>query len=178
MADFEELKQLALEAGFSHVGELVVDTIDLKPEVREMCSADKCHVYNKNWSCPPACGTLDECDEKIRNYKKGLLLQTTGEVDTMDFEEIMALSQAHSDHYEVFAKRIRELHPNAMIIGDGACKKCKTCTYPDEPCRFPDELSHPMEGLGMLVSEVCQKNGLPYYYGPGTLTYVGCVLVE
>jgi len=30
----------------------------------------------------------------------------------------------------------------------------------------------------MLVSEVCQKNDIPYYYGPGTLTYVGCVLVE
>ena len=34
------------------------------------------------------------------------------------------------------------------------------------------------EAYGMVVSEVCKKNDIPYYYGPGTLTYVGCVLVE
>jgi hypothetical protein len=35
-----------------------------------------------------------------------------------------------------------------------------------------------MEALGMIVSDVCKDNNLPYYYGPNTLTYVGCVLIE
>lgn len=178
MADFNLIKQLALDSGFSHVGELDVDTIELKPEVRAMCNADKCNSYDKNWSCPPACGTLEECGQKIHKYKKGILLQTTGEVDTMDYEEIVELSEAHQKHYGLFSKQLKKLCPEAMIIGDGTCKKCKTCTYPDQPCRFPNELTHSMEGLGMLVSEVCQKNNLPYYYGRGTLTYVGCVLYE
>ena len=30
----------------------------------------------------------------------------------------------------------------------------------------------------MIVSDVCKNNGLKYYYGPGTLTYTGCVLLE
>jgi len=30
----------------------------------------------------------------------------------------------------------------------------------------------------MLVSEVCQKNGLKYYYGPGTIAYTSCFLLE
>jgi hypothetical protein len=34
-----------------------------------------------------------------------------------------------------------------------------------------------MEAMGMVVSDVCRANNLPYYYGPNTLTYVGCVLV-
>ncbi len=178
MMDYEKLKQMALDAGFSHVSALDVDTIDLKPEVRDMCSADKCHAYGKNWSCPPACGTIDECAEKIHKYKRGILLQTSGEVDTMDIDEIMDLASKHKEHYDILTKQVRRLYPEAMIIRDGACTKCKTCTYPDAPCRFPDELFHPMEGLGMLVSEVCQRNNLPYYYGPGTLTYVGCVLIE
>ena len=28
------------------------DTIELKPEVRQMCAADTCHKYDKCWSCP------------------------------------------------------------------------------------------------------------------------------
>ena len=35
-----------------------------------------------------------------------------------------------------------------------------------------------MEALGMVVSDVCARNDIPYHYGPGTLTYVGCVLIE
>jgi hypothetical protein len=33
-----------------------------------------------------------------------------------------------------------------------------------------------MEAYGMVVSDVCRDSGIPYYYGSGTLTYVGCVL--
>jgi predicted metal-binding protein len=55
---------------------------------------------------------------------------------------------------------------------------CKTCTYPDAPCRFPEKMSASMEALGMVVSDVCKDNKLPYYYGAGTLTFVGCVLLE
>jgi hypothetical protein len=33
-----------------------------------------------------------------------------------------------------------------------------------------------MEAYGMVVNEICGDSGIPYYYGPGTLTFVGCVL--
>ncbi|MBE6038834.1 MAG: DUF2284 domain-containing protein, partial [Anaerofustis stercorihominis] len=104
--------------------------------------------------------------------------QTTGEVDTMDYEQIMELAQAHKEHFKEFSKYARKEFPGAMICGDSACRTCKECTYPDEPCRFPELLSHPMEGLGMIVSDVCLKNNIKYYYGPGTLTYVGCILLD
>ncbi len=65
-----------------------------------------------------------------------------------------------------------------MIIGTGACTRCEKCTYPDKPCRFPDKMTSSMEALGMVVSDVCRDNGIPYYYGQGTITYVGCVLID
>ena len=73
---------------------------------------------------------------------------------------------------------VREEYPGALVLGDGACDNCRECTYPDAPCRFPERQSSAMEAYGMLVSEVCQQNDILYYYGPGTLTYVGCILVE
>ena len=35
-----------------------------------------------------------------------------------------------------------------------------------------------MEAYGLVVSQVCQDSGLPYYYGPRTITYTACVLVD
>ena len=177
--NYEALKELALECGFSHVGDLQADTIRLLPEVRAACAADKCQKYGKNWVCPPACGTLEECEQKLRRYKKGLILQSTGELeDNFDWEGIEALANRHGKVFDVFADRLRELYPNALVLGDGACSRCTTCTYPEAPCRFPERQSSSMEAFGMLVSEVCKRNDIPYYYGPGTLTYVGCVLIE
>ncbi len=177
--DFNELKELAFECGFSHVGDLDADTIQVRPEVRSACAVNKCQAYGKNWVCPPACGTLEECGERIHQYKKGLILQTTGELeDSFDLEGMEELGEKHSKTFDKFADLVRKQYPNALILGDGACKRCKTCTYPDAPCRFPERQSSAMEAYGMVVSEVCQLNQIPYYYGPGTLTLVGCILVE
>ena len=58
--NFKELKELCQSHGFTHTVPLACDTIELKPEVRQMCASDSCHKYNKCWSCPPGCGTLEE----------------------------------------------------------------------------------------------------------------------
>ena len=69
--NFKDLKQLCLSHGFTNVVPLACDTIELKPEVRQMCASDSCHKYNKCWSCPPDCGTLEECEQRVRRYKTG-----------------------------------------------------------------------------------------------------------
>ena len=52
--ELEELKNIGNSIGFFKVEELNIDKIKLLPEVRQMCSTDKCHMYGRNWSCPPA----------------------------------------------------------------------------------------------------------------------------
>jgi len=179
MIDYEALKKMALDCGFSHVGNLDVDTIRVLPEVRAACAENKCQKYGKNWVCPPACGTLEECQKKLRNYKKGLILQSTTELeDSFDWEGMRTLAKRHNAVFDAFADQLRKQYPNALILGDGACNRCQTCTYPNVPCRFPDRQSSSMEAFGMVVSEVCKLNNIPYHYGVGTLTYIGCVLIE
>ena len=175
----EELRQAALECGFDHVGDLDADTIVMHPEARDACAENKCRSYNKTWNCPPGCGTLEECQARVRRYKRGLIVQSTGALeDSLDFEAMMELAERHRKCFDQFADKVRGEFPGALILGDGACQRCKSCTYPDAPCRFPERQSAAMEAYGMIVSEVCQRNDIPYYYGAGTLTYVGCVLVE
>ena len=59
----------------------------------------------------------------------------------------------------------------------GCCTACAKCTYPDEPCRLPDKQIASMEAYGMLVLEICKRNGLQYYYGADKMAYTSCFLL-
>lgn len=177
--NLEKLQKLAQECGFTAAVELDADTIRLRPEVRQMCEDNKCHQYGKNWKCPPGCGTLEECEKKVRSYAKGILVQTMGELeDEMDVETMMELEAAHKENFEKMRELLAEEYPRMLSIGSGTCTKCKVCTYPDAPCRFPEHSFASMESYGMMVMDVCKDNGLKYYYGPCTLAYTSCFLLE
>lgn len=175
---YEELTQMAEAAGFTAWAPLDAAAIELKPEVRDMCAANTCGMYGKSWSCPPACGTLEGCAQRLKGYPRGILVQTCGEIeDSFDFEAIMEIAQAHSQHFMDMYGALREKAGDVLAIGTGACTQCKTCTYPDAPCRFPEKKVSSMEAFGMLVLEVCKASGLPYYYGSDKMAYTGCFLL-
>jgi predicted metal-binding protein len=179
MDNYQDAKKLAETSGFSHVGELDPKTIHVRVEVRDTCAENKCHNYGKNWACPPGCGTLDECQDKISKYNRGLILQTTAVMeDKFDFETMTEAAKNHGEAFRAFNEKIRELYPDSLLMGAGTCSNCKDCTYPDKPCRFPDRMTSSMEAMGMVVSDVCRDNDINYYYGENTLTYVGCVLLD
>lgn len=177
--DYAELEKTAEEIGFTHIAPLDPSTIRLKEEVRKMCESNTCGRYNKCWSCPPGCGSLEEFAERIRGFQHGILVQTVGELeDSMDFEAMMDAEALHKRHFLQMYDVLREKYPKALAIGTGSCTLCKECTYPDAPCRFPDKRISSMEAYGMLVLEVCKDNHLGYYYGPDTIAYTGCFLLD
>lgn len=179
MLNYQELIGMGENAGFTHVAPLKVSTIQLMPEVRDMCAANTCGAYGKKWSCPPGCGDLETCRAKVQKYAEGILVQTVGTLeDEMDYEAMAETNQKHMETFLKFYEQLRPLYPEMLAIGAGGCKQCKTCTYPDQPCRFPEKLVIPMEAYGMLVSQVCKDNNLPYYYGKCTIAYTGCFLLK
>ncbi|MEA4965174.1 MAG: DUF2284 domain-containing protein [Oscillospiraceae bacterium] len=160
----------ALELGFSHAADWTADVRPL-PEIRAMCAADKCHAYNKNWTCPPLCGTLEECAARLVQHRSGLLVQTVAQLeDEFDVETMIEAEKAHLAAFHQLAAELRKAEPDALCLGTGGCRICGTCALP-EPCRFPERACASLEGYGLLVSDLCKQNGLPYYYGKGTVTY-------
>jgi len=179
MADLSGIIQKAVDAGFTAAVKLDCGTIRLRPEVREMCAADKCKSYAKNWTCPPACGSLEECIKRVSRYKNGIIVQTVGKLeDEFDIEGMSELIKRHNSLFAAFAAELAPEFPGLLPLGAGGCRICGSCTYPDTPCRFPEKAISSMEAYGMVVSEVCTSNNIPYYYGPGTLVYVGCYLID
>lgn len=175
---YKELEKLALDSGFTHAVPLDTTTISLKQEVRDMCK-NGCQQYARRWSCPPGCGSLNELREIICHYKKGILVQTVTELeDEFDWDGMIKAQNRHQEHFHLFLEKLCAFNPEFLPLGTGCCMICKTCSYPDAPCRFPQKRISSMEACGMVVSEVCRQNRLKYYYGPNTIAYVACVLVK
>ena len=175
----QELIQLALDAGFTHAAVLPADKIQPLPEVRDMCAVNTCHRYGACWSCPPACGTLEECKERLSQYRSGLVVQVVGELeDSFDIEGLQELEKRQKEAFSKLLPQLREKMDHLLPLGTGSCTICKECTYPDAPCRFPDDSYSSMEAYGLWVSKVCEESGLPYNYGPQTIAFTSCYLLK
>ena len=88
----------------------------------------------------------------------------------------MEIFEKHQKTMAKFAKQLSEQFDKVLPLGAGACKACKECSYP-EPCRIPKSRVSSMEAYGLLVSDICKKNGAEYYHGKNTQTFVGCYLI-
>ena len=173
-----ELLNMARQAGFTHVGTLDPATVRLREDVRNMCADNLCGKYQKSWSCPPACGTLEELGEKIQGFTKGILVQTVAKLeDPFDIDTMMRTERVHKEHLTAFRETLRQQYPKVLALGAGCCTVCETCTYPDAPCRFPAQMQISMEACGILVNQVLKDNSMEYYYGEGTISFTGCYLL-
>lgn len=168
----------ALDAGFSYACALDVAALTPQEAVRVMCAANRCGMFEKCWTCPPACGTLDTCEKRLRRYSTGLLVQTVTKIeDAFDYPGMCAGESLHQATFSAFYKTVRAAFPQALALGSGGCRICSTCTFPSAPCRFPDRAIASMEAYGLLVAEICHANGLGYRYGENALSFTGCYLI-
>lgn len=171
--------QQAYNAGFTHAVPLDPKTVHLKPEVRQMCASNRCGQYGRRWSCPPACGSLASGAKRIAAYRQGILVQTVGTLeDELDGEGMMAAQALHKEQFAQLHVILKHQFPHLLALGAGCCTVCKNCTYPDAPCRYPEKQLTSMEAYGIEVTQVCRENSLSYYYGPLTITYTGCFLLD
>ena len=171
--------KLAREIGFEDACMLNMEALKPMKEVREMCSANRCRAYGKSWACPPGCGSIEQCESRIKGYDSGVLVQTTGILDDVfDGEGMEKAMQLHRRRFEELARQARSLVGDCLPLSAGTCTRCEVCTYPDSPCRFPDEALSSMEAFGLLVSQVCSDSGMTYYKGEKTITYTSCLLFK
>ncbi|MDR1655409.1 MAG: DUF2284 domain-containing protein, partial [Treponema sp.] len=118
---FDDVRKIAEGCAFSHIGEISVDKIKLRKEARDMCAVNKCGSYGKTWSCPPGCGTLEECEAMIRKYSRGLLFQTTAKLeDDFDWETMESASIEHKKCISNLQQIISKKYSGTFLIG-GHC---------------------------------------------------------
>lgn len=177
MNELEKLTEIISLSGVFQYG--VVDTacISFSEAVRKMCEANTCRQYGKTWSCPPAIGTVDECRERCRKYQKMLVFSVKCDLeDSFDYE---GMTKGMDDFKQICEKlntEVKACLTDYLTLSNGGCGTCESCTYPVQPCRFPDKVHGSLEGHGIFVNELAKMAGINYINGPNTVTYFGAVL--
>lgn len=172
------VESLFEEVGFDCTGECGASQLRVMQDVRDMCRSDLCHSFGRSWACPPACGELDEFQVLIDSKQLCLVFQTVMQMeDSFDVDVMMEAAETQAARINELSAKLRRTLPEAKVLGSGTCVKCSECTYPDSPCRFPDDMVVSMEAAGLLVGEVCTVCGIPYNHGENTICYTGCVLI-
>ena len=148
------LQQILNDSGVFQYGLVDVSDIKFSQEVRGMCEVNTCQKYNKTWACPPAIGTVDECRERVQQYDT---MVAGGEKFKQVCLDVDRAIRRHADDF--------------LLLANEGCDKCKECTYPDAPCRFPEQTHGSLEGYGIFVSELAKQAGINYINGANTVTY-------
>lgn len=180
--DLNELVKDALESGAQFAAIVDTSKIDYREEFRQACEKNVCGKYNTNWMGPPALGPISELKIKAAKFKQGLLFQTVYQMkSSFDLDGMEAAAGIHRATFRRILALVntkyqfRELLP----LDAGCCSVCARCTYLDgEPCRHPDLAVASLEAYGIDVMALEKENGLPYYSGANTVSYVGLILFD
>lgn len=164
-------------AGFQEAGVIVTGDLRFHEEVRRICEENRCRGYGRSWACPPAVGSLEECRKRVLGFGKLLLFSKAYLLeDSMDFTAVGKAMKDFKACALALGRELRPLLPRFLILSNEGCGRCGQCTWPEAPCRFPEELQPSIEGFGFLVSELAQQAGIPYLSGHDTVTFFGAVL--
>ena len=128
----------------------ILDTKDItiQERVRTICQ-EECERYDSTWACPPAVGTLQECEKKIKSYPQAVFFSSVAEVsDIMNMEEMLSTRRAHED----------------------------LTTEVGKPCRYPDRMHPCLESHGVVVNEIVERESMEYNLGGNTILWFSMVL--
>ena len=95
--------------------------------------------------------------------------------DSFDLEGMQAGMKDFKRLTDAFHHRLASCCTDYLLLSNEGCGRCEKCTYPLQPCRFPEMLHHSLEGYGLMVYELAGQAKMPYHNGAGTATFFGAV---
>ena len=155
----------------------ILKTVDIpfRDYVVEACAMNYCGRYNKTWQCPPGVGKLEDLKEKCLSFKKGLLFTTMHALE--DSFDIEGMNNGRIEHEKITDKVVELFNSKKIhVLSAEGCKICEKCTYPTQPCRYPQKARSSVEAYGISVVEMAQNCNINYKNGVNTVTYFSLIL--
>lgn len=141
------------------------EELTFTPRVRHICTTE-CPMYGKTWACPPAVGTVEDCQAKCMAYPEFLLISTVTEVEDIEnLEQTLATRADHEAITHEVAELVKAQGCETMTLSTEACAICDECAYPNEACRHPEKMFPCVESHGILVTELCERFGIEFFNG-------------
>jgi len=159
--------------------------IKFDPRYRKLCEDNTCGAYGRNYMCPPAIGSYEDCVGEVMSYKHALITETVHALeDSFDYEGMQEGNRIHTENvykvWDYLKSRKDEMdYGGIKVLGAGGCSACAKCGMIDNvPCRFPERAVAPVEGHGIDVAHLTESHGLKYINGEDTVTYVALYLLK
>jgi len=180
MKTINEIMDMTLELGASNSGIIDVSDIVFDAKLRDSCVANHCGKYNKNWTCPPHVGEINQLIDKAKQYSTVVVYQLIGNIsDSFDWEGMQAIAKNHENLTREIFSYCKDNCGEFMLLGAGGCKYCsECCLLNDKACEFPDEAIASLEAYGIFVTNLAECSGMNYINGKNTVTYFGAILLK
>ena len=135
------------------------------PRVRTVCQLE-CRRYGTSWACPPGVGTVEACKARCLSYPEGLLIVTMTEVeDIADIDETLATRGPHEEITRQVHRMMRDQGAEVYVLSTESCAICQRCTYPEAPCRHPEQMYPCVESHGIVVTDIAERYGIDFLSG-------------
>ena len=153
--------------------------IGIEQRVRTICR-EECQRYDSTWACPPAVGTLEECEKKIRSYPQAIFFSSVAEVsDIMNMEEMLSTRHAHEELTTKVGQYLQSEGYEIYILSTESCDICEKCAYTEgKPCRHLDRMHPCLESHGVVVNEIVEEQSMEYNLGGNTILWFSMILIR
>ena len=179
MTDLDEFAAFVAQLPVFDYKIIPTESISVYPKVRYICK-EECRRFGTTWACPPAVGTLEQCEKKIRDYPRALLFSSAAEItDLLNLQEMLQTRKEHEGITNEIGAFFRNHGYDVYILSTESCSICKDCTYVSGlPCRHP-ELMHPcLESHGILVQELAKRYSMEYSLGGSTILWFSLICIR
>lgn len=174
----EKCKEL-LNDEITYVGlfDLSATPLPCTEGIRAKCECNTCGSYGRNWMCPPAVGTVDDCNRMISRYSRFLLFRSEYHVvDWDDADDLTECLRMHQENVRRIRTEIRKmLGCDVLPLSGGPCRYCENCSYP-KPCKHPDKSIPSIESYGIDLMTFLESKNIRHDVNEGTVSYFGMIL--
>ena len=146
--------------------------LEFNARIRWICE-NECPMFGKSWACPPAVGSVAECQAQCRRFDSCLMIATITEVaDIANIDETLATRPEHEAITNQVGDLLRQQGIEPYILSTEACAECDRCAWLDgQPCRFPGRMHPCVESHGINLLAVLEELGLAFQYGENVVTW-------
>ena len=146
---------------------------------RELCAQNLCGAYGVTWGCPPGVGTEAECMKTIGDFSDAaVIIMEFRKMDLKDIELLKKFGGAHQDVCRKFCNELRKEGYKAVALTHGGCSYCGECSYPDDPCRFPDQMVSSISAYGIMIDEYLRSQNIDFQFRDDGMTLYGLILYK
>ena len=171
----QDILHLAANEGFTAAAILPMDEVVFEPAFRPYCEQNLCGQYGANYSCPPDCGTPQEMEDRLRRYRRALVVQTKWDIDDWyDAAQILHAKQSHNCAMLRVIGRMEAQGLRGTMCGASCCTLCERCARLDDlPCPRPDRRFSCLSAYCIYVKKLADACGMEYACADGRLAFFG-----